>query len=107
MKGRRTSKQKSSRRSVAAKLNVKLPKLVTTKFHGTHLDWQFEETIDKSGIAQVAKILYLKELLVPRNKAVINWLPFNRERYTRAKNILMNKYAKPREVATAMLTFSA
>ena len=91
MKGRRTSKQKSSRRSVAAKLNVKLPKLVTTKFHGTHLDWQFEGTIDKSDIAQVAKILYLKELLVPRNKAVINWLPFNRERCIRAKNILMTK----------------
>ena len=49
----------------------------------------------------------MKELLVPRNKAVIIWLPFNREGYTWAKNILMTKYAKPREVATVMLTFSA
>ena len=40
MKARRTSKQKPSRRSVAPKINVKLPKLVTTEFHGTHLDWQ-------------------------------------------------------------------
>ena len=26
--------------SVAPKLNVKLPKLVITKFQGMHLDWQ-------------------------------------------------------------------
>ena len=43
----------------------------------------------------------MKELLVPRNKVVIDWLPFKSEGYTRAKNILMTKYAKPREVANA------
>lgn len=49
--------------SNAAKQNVKLPKLVITKLHGTHLqvDWQriweqFEATIDKSDIGQVAKV---------------------------------------------------
>ena len=92
--------------SNAAKLNVKLPKLVKTKFHGAHLqvDWQrsggqFEATIDKSDIGQVAKASYLKELLLPRVTAVIDGLPFNSEGYTRAKNFLMTKYAKPRKVA--------
>ena len=32
---------------------------------------------------------------------VIDGLPFNSEGYTRAKNILMTKYAKPRKVASA------
>ena len=49
--------------SNADKLNVKLPKLVITKFHGTHLDWhrfwgQVKVTIDKSDIGQVAKVSY-------------------------------------------------
>ena len=49
--------------SNADKLNVKLPKLVITKFHGTHLDWhrfwgQVKATIDKSDIGQVAKVAY-------------------------------------------------
>ena len=98
--------------SNAAKLNVKLPKLVKTKFHGTHLqvDWQrfwgqFEATIDKSDIGQVAKLSYLKELLLPRVRAVIDGLPFNSEGYTRANNILMTKYAKPREVPNAHIQY--
>ena len=62
--------------SDAGKPKVKQPKLVITKFQGTHLDWQrfwgqFEAEIDKS------------------------------EGYTRAKNILMTKYGKPSEVANA------
>ena len=77
-----------------------------TKLQGTNLDWQrfggqFKAEIDKSDISQVAKISYLKELLALRVRAVIDWLPFNREGYTRAKNILMTKYGKPREVANA------
>ena len=92
--------------SDAGKPKVKLPKLVITKFQGTHIDWQrfwgqFEAEIDKSGIGQVAKFSYLKELLVPKVRAVIDGLPFNREGYTRAKNILMTKYGKPSEVANA------
>ena len=62
-------------------------------------------TIDKSDIGQVAKVLYLKELLVPRNRAAIDRLPFNSEGYTRAKNILMTKYVKPREVANAHIQY--
>ena len=82
--------------SDAGKPKAKLPKLVITKFQGTHLDWQrfwgqFEVEIDKSDIGQVTKFSYLKELLVPKVRAVINGLPFNSEGYTRAKNILMTK----------------
>ena len=92
--------------SNAGKLNVKLPKMVITKFHGTQLDWQrfwgqFEATIDKSDTGQVAKVSYLKELLLPRVRAVIDGLPFNSEGYTRAKNIIITKYSKPRKVAHA------
>ena len=57
--------------------------------------------IDKSDIGQVAKFSYLKELLVPKVRAVIDGLPFNSEGYTRAKNILMTKYRKPSEVPNA------
>ena len=35
--------------------------------------------------------------------AVIDGLPFNSEGYTRAKNILLTKYAKLREVANAQI----
>ena len=43
----------------------------------------------------------MKELLLPRVKADIDGLRFNSEEYTPAKNILMNNYGKPREVANA------
>ena len=76
--------------SESGKLKAKLPKLVITKFQGTHLDWQrfwgqFEAEIDKSDIGPVAKFSYLKELLVPRVTATIDGLPFTSEGYTRAK----------------------
>ena len=81
-----------------------------TQFQGTHLDWQrfseqFEATIDKSDIGQVAKVFCLKELLVPRNRAAIDRLPFNSEGQTRAKNTLMTNYVKPREVANAHIQY--
>ena len=77
-----------------------------TKLQGTHLNWQrfwgqFKAEIDKSDIGQVAKISYLKELLILRVRAVVDQLRFNREEYTRTKNIFMTKYGKPREVAKA------
>ena len=56
---------------------------------------------DKSDICQVAKFSYLKDLLEPRVRDVIDGLPFNSKGYTRAKNILMTKYGKPREIANA------
>ena len=43
----------------------------------------------------------MKELLVPRVKAIIDGLPFTSEGYVRAKNILKTKYGRPSEVANA------
>ena len=75
---------------------VKLPKLVTTKFQGTPLDWQrfcsqFETEIDKAEITQV----------VSKVRMSIDGLPFTSEGYERAKNILKTKYGKPSEVSNA------
>ena len=85
---------------------TKLPKLVITKFDGTHLDWfrfwnQFESQIDKCDLAQLPKFSYLKELVIPKVCLLIDSLPFMSEGYTKAKNILMAKYGKPSEVANA------
>ena len=65
-------KSKSAKES-----GTKLPKLTITKFQGTHLDWlrvwkQFETEIDKAAITQVAKFSYLKELLIPRIRSVVD-----------------------------------
>ena len=94
--------------SDAGRPTVKLPKLMITKFQGTHLVWQrswgqFQAETDKLDIGQVAKFSYLKELLVPRVRAVIDGVPFNSEGNTRARKILMNKYGKPSEVANAQI----
>ena len=85
---------------------TKLPKLVITKFDGTHFDWfrfwnQFESQIDKCDLSQVLKFSYLKELVIPKVLLLIDSLPFTSEGYTRAKNILLTKYGKPSEVANA------
>ena len=61
---------------------AKLPKLIITKFQGTHIDWQrfwsqFEAEIDHAEIGQVAKFSYLKELLIPKVRLVIDGLPFS------------------------------
>ena len=86
--------------------NAKLPKLVITKFQGTHLDWQrfwgqFETEIDKAEISQIAKLSYLKELVEPRVRTYIDGLPFTIEGYERAKSIMKSKFGKPSEVANA------
>ena len=85
---------------------TKLPKLVITKFDGTHFDWfrfwnQFESQIDKCDLPQVSKFSYLKELVIPKVRLLIDSMPFTSEGYTRAKNILLTKYGKPSEVANA------
>ena len=85
---------------------TKLPKLVITKFDGTHFDWfrfwnQFESQIDKCDLPQASKFSYLKELVIPKVRLLIDSLPFTSEGYTRAKNILLTKYGKPCEVANA------
>eukprot|EP00794_Sanderia_malayensis_P016264 gene16264-biopygen13817 len=87
---------------------AKLPKLVITKFQGTHIDWprfwsQFEAEIDCAEIGQVAKFSYLKELLIPKVRLGIDGLPFTTEGYERAKQILKTRYGKPSEVANAYI----
>ena len=85
---------------------VKLPKLVISKFQGTHIDWirfwnQFKADIDNSSIDPVAKFSYLKELLLPKVRVHIDGLPFSTEGYERAKNILNSTYGKDSEVVNA------
>ena len=85
---------------------ARLPKLVISKFEGTHLDWmrfwnQFETEIVKANLTQVAKFSYLKELLVPSVRASVDGLPFTTEGYERAKTLLQTKYGKPSEMANA------
>ena len=88
------------------RVNVKLPKLVITKFDGTSLDWfrfwkQFENEIVKSELGPVSKFSYLKELLIPRVRLLIEGLPFISEGYSRAKSLLLGKFGKSAEIATA------
>ena len=88
------------------KVSVKLPKLKRKKFKGTALDWfrfwnQFETEIDQVQISPISKFSYLKELLVPKVRLLIDGLPFTSEGYARAKSILTSRYGKPSEVAAA------
>ena len=64
------------------------------KFNGTHLDWfrfwnQFESDIEKSELPPVSKFSYLKELVSPNVRSLIDGLPFTTEGYTTqpARNI--------------------
>ena len=53
---------------------VKTPKLIISKFQGTHLDWyrfwnQFEAEIDRAKIDPVTKFVYLKELIFAKSES--------------------------------------
>ena len=57
---------KEEKKSKSKSTEVKLPKLVTSKFEGTALDWirfcnYFETVIDKQDISPVTEFSYLKE----------------------------------------------
>ena len=70
---------------------AKLPKLVITKFQGTHIVWQqfgnqFQAEIDCADISQVAKFLFLKELPVHSVRITVDG-PFSSKSYKRANNI--------------------
>ena len=89
-------------------IQVKLPKLVITKFEGIHLDWfqfwnQFKTETDKVEISAISKFSYLKEFLAPKVRALIDCLPFTPERYARAKSVLLPNLGKPSEVATTLI----
>ena len=88
-------------------IQTKLLKLIITPFNGAPTDWLrfwniFETEIDNnSDIAPVTKFAYLKELLKPNVRSTIDGLPFSTEGYTRAKNILKNKYGNTTEIVNA------
>ena len=88
-------------------MRTKLPKLIITPFNCAPTDWLrfwnvFEAEIDNnSDLAAVTKFAYLKELLKPNVKSTIDGLPFSTEGYTRAKNILKNKYGNTTEIVNA------
>ena len=62
-------------------INAKLPKLVITKFKGTHTNWlqfwnQFKAEMDLSDVSPITKFSYLKELVDPKVRSTIDALPF-------------------------------
>ena len=76
-----------------SKQNVKLPKLVITKYNGALENWlafwnKFEAEIDKTGLPAVTKFAYLKELVEPRVRKGIDGLPFTSEGYERGKALV-------------------
>ena len=65
---------------------VKMRKLVITKFDGTPQDWvrfwgQFETQIDKSSTPEVTQFSYLKELVDLKVRNLIDGPPFTPECY--------------------------
>ena len=85
---------------------AKLPKLVISKFGGALMDWprfwnQFEAEIDRSDVPGVTKFSYLKQLVEPNMRTLIDGLPFSTEGYERAKTILKSKYGKKSEIVNA------
>lgn len=91
-----------------SKGNVKMPKLVITKYDGTYEKWlsfwnKFEAEIDAADIAPVTKFAHLKELLESNVCETIDGLPFNSEGYERAKNILKSNYGKTSEIVRAYI----
>ena len=78
-----------------------------SKFNGVHRDWflfwnQFKSDIEKSELSHVSNVPYLKELVSPKVRSLIDGLSFATEGYyTRAKNILVKRYGKYSEVANS------
>jgi hypothetical protein len=88
--------------------NVKMPKLVITKYDGTYERWlsfwnKFEAEIDSADLPAVTKFSYLKELLQPHVCDEIDGLPFTLEGYTRAKNILKTNHGNMSEIVRAYI----
>ena len=91
-------------------VKVKFPKLVISKFEGTALDWfpfwnLFESELDKQDISPVTKFSYLKELLFPQVRKLIDSFLFTSEEYSRAKPVLLAKFGKPTVVDNAHVKY--
>ena len=83
---------------------VKLPKLIIAKFEVTPIDcfrfWiQHETEIYRSELHPVSKFNYLKDLLSPKVRLLIDTLPFTSKGYSMAIAILKAKVGKPNEVS--------
>lgn len=92
----------------ASKSNLKMPKLIITKYDGTYEKWlsfwnKFEAEIDSSDLPAVTKFAHLKELLESNVCESIDGLPFTSESYQRAKNILTSNYGKISEIVKAYI----
>lgn len=78
------TEENSSKKFRENPVKVKPPKSIVSKFECTNLDWlrfgsQFETEKDLADIAIVNKFSYLKELLIPKVRPLIDGLPFNIE----------------------------
>ena len=85
---------------------AKLPKLSITKFDGAFEHWlpfwnKYIAEIDSTELAPVTKFAYLKELVERKVCSDIDGLPFTKEGYERAKNILKSEYGKTSEIVNA------
>ena len=111
LKADQLAKTKSQNEGVGQDLSScgvqpKLPKLVITKFDGSHMDWprfwgQFSENIDKTSVAPITKFTCLRELVTPQVSQTIEALPFTAEGYNREKSILNEKFGKDSEIIKA------
>ena len=87
-------------------IQARLPKLEIAEFDGSYMDWlrfwgQFEEIVDKTNVANISKLAYLRGLLCKKVRKSIKALPFTAEGYNRAKSILKTTYGKESEVIKA------
>ena len=85
---------------------AKLPKIEMSKFNGDILDYfrfwsTFSTDIDDSNLPETSKFSYLKELLTPKVRYLVDGLPFTAEGYDRAKEILKQKFGQESEIISA------
>ena len=85
---------------------AKLPKIEVSKFDGDILDYfrfwsTFSTDIDDSSLPETSKFSYLKELLTPKVRYLVDGLPFTADGYERAKEILKQKFGQESEIISA------
>ena len=94
---KKEEKEKEEKKKEESLLNnckfskTKLPMLVITRFDDPHFAWfrfcnQFKSQIGKCDLPQVSKFSYLKELVIPKVRLLIDSLLFRNEGCTRTKN---------------------
>ena len=86
---------------------AKLPKIEMSKFNGDILDYfrfwsTFSTDIDDRNLPETSKFSYLKELLTPKVRYLVDGLPFTADGHERAKEILKQKFGQESEIICAM-----